>query len=365
MAVRHALTEDGILVAQIDKTFKAHDSPKAFPQSEQDVALIQSLQDVGFETVKEYAEARAGMPEVWKFVIAFASDDAKLGWYDNEAEVEQSLLWRGKKTKDGQSLFRYFDGATMMSYQYPSRVSEEVHCRSDPQTTYCGWGHGFDPERQNAPITSLEVKESKIPGAGRGLFFQKDYPSGTYIAVEQGVHDIMFLPSTTLLIKEMLEKESTDWWEVFEYYLFGYGFSSEFYGGISFSVDGSKMTFINHGCNGTYIMGVNMSITELTAPDTMPAEILDDPFENAVYSPFLDRNHMMYVNGLLDTTLKDVRAGDEVLDNYLAYLNEQNWKDGISDYRAQCKFEQVGAIGSYEKSKEKGNQRPPAIAVPV
>jgi hypothetical protein len=84
----------------------------------------------------------------------------------------------------------------------------------------------------------------------------------------------------------------------------------------------------------------------------MPPELLNDPLDEAIYSPFLDRNHLMFLNGLHDMTIKDVRAGDEVLDNYLAHLTLKNWETGIADFRAMCKFERVGTVSAYEKSKQ-------------
>ena len=312
--------------------------------------FITNIEQVGFQTIKEYSEVHGGFMAVWKFLIAFKDPSYKANWYANEAEIDLKVRERSMPTVSGESPFRYFDGATMMVYQYPSRISEEVFCRTQPTPALCEEGHGFDPERQNAPISAFEVKPSKIPNAGRGVFFKEAFPKGTYIAVDEGVNDMMLLPFALSIIESMLGTEMKDRWKVFQYYIYGYGFYSDFYGMTSSSVDPGILTFINHGCNGTNIMGLT-SVTEMTAdPNKMAEELFHNPVESTVYSPFVDRNHWVYLNAH-DFTTRDVVAGDELTDNYLAYIREDKWATALADYKAQCVSQTKGAVTSYEETE--------------
>jgi hypothetical protein len=322
--------------------------------------LIQYLEDNAFEAVQVYSEARTG------FLMALLDSESKVDWYANEAEVTLKLHERGMETKGGESLFHYFDGATMMSYQFPSRVNEEVHCRSNPLPDLCADGHGFDPTRNNVPSSALEVKQSSILHSGRGLFFKEDFQRGTYFAIDQTVNDMLIMPSTSeLIFTKMLkasDKSVRQKWEIFYYYVWGYAFESDFYGAESISVDPGIATFINHGCNGSQNIGaarlgqsvsgaLSPSLTEMTVSlKEIPEELRQlYRFESTVYSPFVDRNHMVYLHS--DCTTRDVKAGDEVLSSYLEFLIDNEWEQGVLDLQAMCGSEKKqGTVSEYESA---------------
>ena len=74
---------------------------------------------------------------------------------------------RTLRTKSGNSPLRYFDGATMISYQAPSRTIEDVFCKRQPTPFGCGDDEfNFDPELPNVPTSSMEVRTSIIMGVG-------------------------------------------------------------------------------------------------------------------------------------------------------------------------------------------------------
>jgi len=318
-ALYNALGSEGILVAQVGENEYLTDPMRSLLRRGQLQTFIANIEQAGFEGIKEYSEVHGGFLAVWKFLIAFKDGSCKSNWYANEAEIDLKVQHRSMPTALGDSPFRYFDGATMMVYQYPSRISEEVFCRSQPTPALCENGHGFDPERQNAPISALEVKPSSIPNAGRGVFFKQAFRKGTYIAIDEGVNDMMVLPFALEIIEAMLGTDMRHRWKVFEYYIYGYGFYNDFYGLTSSSVDPGILTFINHGCNGSNTMGAT-SVTEMTAdPNEMADEFMNDPVESAVYDPFVDRNHWIYLNAH-DSRTRDVVAGDELTDNYLSYI---------------------------------------------
>ena len=101
-------------------------------------------------------------------------------------------------------------------------------------------------------------------------------------------------------------------------------------------VDSSIMTFVNHGCNGTYNAGLVSEITELTADlNFMPEEFVAKG-HSTLYNPAADRHLPQYTAGA-EISLKPIRAGDEILDNYLAFIAVPSfWMDDVKDLRSQC-----------------------------
>jgi hypothetical protein len=350
-SIFNSLSVDGVFVSQLGEVDMPDKVPDHFLEENE---FVGKLAKEEFTGIKLYTESHGGFMAPWKFTIAFKSHEGKYRWFFNQAEADYELHQRAVETTDSNdSPFLFYDGATHQSYQDSSRISENAFCTSEPTPPYCEKRHGYDPERQNINIQSLQVRSSEIEGAGRGIFFTQDFAKGSYVAIDEGSHNIMFMPSTTHYLQELLKQGYTDQWKTFDFYMFGYGFSHDYYGEAGFSVDPSIMTFINHGCNGTYNMGTVTSVTEMNADhDEMPLDIYENVLESYVYNPFIDRNHHTYLNGY-DVLLRDVKAGEELLDNYVTYLHEGNWKPGLVDYNAQCSNKAAGAIKVYETTTSK------------
>ena len=310
--------------------------------------FMEKLKDFDFIKIEDYAEGHGGFLGVMTFKIAFKCPSCFTQWHSNQAMIDLAIKERSVPTVDGNiKLFRFFDGATMIGYQYPSRVVENVFCREIPTPPYCDALHGFDPYTTNVRLSSLEVKTSLIPNAGRGIFTKIDIPKGSYIGLEEVSRNVIVMPETVHLIQMFLSKAIVNRWKMFDAYLYGLGFSSDFFLDTAYSIDNGILQFLNHGCNGTnHIQQLNT--TESTAdPSTMPEE-LGVTYESTIYNPYVSRSNLNLQN-CGDFTNKDVRAGEELLDTYLAYYTLDTWTRGINDLRAQCSARALGSVGSYEQ----------------
>ena len=119
-------------------------------------------------------------------------------------------------------------------------------------------------------------------------------------------------------------------------------------------MDSSIVTFVNHGCKGSYNVGVETSYHEFSVD-------LDTPMEAAIngkshtgtslFNPVIDRH--LFFSG--DVTVRDIQAGEELLDNYLAFIGgEEAWAHDVNDLRNQCLGQSTeGSVTEYENYVKK------------
>jgi hypothetical protein len=210
----NALADEGVLVIPAVEAARLEDTPHLTGMSD----LRERLKD---DTVMQYGEIHCNMKAPQKIFVAMKSYMNRARWFSNEAEVNLAIQERAVRTKSGQNPILYFDGATMLSYQVPSRVVEEVWCRGNH---VCERKHGFDPDIPNYPVTSFEVKISTVSGGGRGVFAKELIPEGSFMGLEENVYN-MFVPiSTYKLLGEIAEKFPLEYFDLFYVgYLDGYG----------------------------------------------------------------------------------------------------------------------------------------------
>ena len=84
-----------------------------------------------------YEEAHPGFMAPWSTLEAFRDTQTREHWYQNDAKIELQLQKRILRSKSGSSSLRYFDGASMNSYQLPSSAFETVHYRQEEAPKDC------------------------------------------------------------------------------------------------------------------------------------------------------------------------------------------------------------------------------------
>ena len=111
-------------------------------------------------------------------------------------------------------------------------------------------------------------------------------------------------------------------------------------GEASAGVEPTLLCFVNHGCNGSYNMGHETAFTEQTAR-------LEDAYDplHEIYQPTLDR--LILDSPHHERTLRDIEAGDELLDNYLAFADEDDFLEHVRELVAMCNGE-MGRVMAYE-----------------
>jgi len=342
-AFANALGDEGLLVAQVGSEYD--DATRRF---------MEVLAEEGFESIVAFGEASNRK----SFLLAVSNRDARVNWFKNEAEVQLAARNRILPTKSGKEGPLFFDGASMMHYQFPSRVIETAWCRE--QSHACEGGHGFDPLVPNVPVSLFEVKPSSITNGGRGVFSKRFIPKGSIVGLEECVHGMHAYSTTYELLEsayEFLGSMSSFWSTLYLGYFDGYGWMEKTHGRASVGIDAGIMTFVQHGCCGKYNIGVKLNMTESTvdAPDAQSSlqEILGNEHRYA-FNPFAERHFPLWQCEKSMTTLHDIEAGEEMFDNYLMYGGEEDWEENLAELKTMCSGG-IGTVTQYED--EKANNR--------
>lgn len=205
----NALGPDGILISQAGGAPAMTDPSDTHSRGDKNRnTFVETLNELGIESTVEYTEAHCGFESPWTFLVSFKSAETQERWVSGEAQVNLEIQKRSTRRKDGKLPFDYFDGATMVSYQHTGKARATVFCRRDPAPDGCNGGYGytpgFDPERENVPMSSLNVSTSLVgKNAGRGVFTLVDIPANSYIGLEKQVQPIEFEASARPLIEKM------------------------------------------------------------------------------------------------------------------------------------------------------------------
>ena len=113
------------------------------------------------------------------------------------------------------------------------------------------------------------------------------------------------------------------------------------------------MTYVNHGCNGTYNVGAQLKENEMTVElGQGPKGIYDDD-GNDIYNLFEERHYPMWECGKF-VTLRDIQPGEELLDNYLAFgggVDLNDWENNLLELKTMCSGGK-GKIHMYEEDED-------------
>ncbi len=138
--LKRILNDGGILVFNAGSDVRAVDSKTTAHSTSREVSTVQStlsksLAELGFIHVKQYNDNLAAYPNPKAFVVAFSDDDTAKNWNRNEAQINRIIRDRTLSTKSGDTLFKLFDGSTMVSY---SRFEQYVdNCNTHPDPRWC------------------------------------------------------------------------------------------------------------------------------------------------------------------------------------------------------------------------------------
>ena len=131
--------------------------------------------------------------------MATKNPDSVSRFFSNEAAINLAIAARLRATVDGKPSLRYFDGATMASYQQPSRFVEDIWCITDGAN--CNGKHGFDPSIAETRLEATHVlTEDKESAQGPILLSSKRVPKSTYLNLYESTQSLLVPPSSYELL---------------------------------------------------------------------------------------------------------------------------------------------------------------------
>jgi len=362
----NGLSPDGVFVVQLGKSKMITDPPDEMGRFKDTALMIDALGKAGFVSIHTYDEGHSHFYMPWSYLVAFKDYKSRAAWFRTAPQIQIELRKRLVETRSGKPVLRYFDAATMIGYQLPSKAQETVHCRKEDvwedEWNECNELIGHHGIHNLRASEYLKVGKSGLgDSAGRGLFATKDIPMDSAIAHEGSSLSFHFPPLTWSVIDKLREWARKD--ENYEKLIFvddkissvhtyaeGYGYGATFLGEPNMAVESGIMLFMNHGCNGTNNYGQETDLNEMSVDLKSITEVPEEfTFRgNAPYSPVFDRNwrHALNLGGY---TLRDIKAGDELFTTYLSLAgNLENFKEEVMTLRRQCMGEDVGIITQYE-----------------
>jgi len=267
-------------------------------------------------------------------------------------EIHQRI----KRSNSGQSMLKYFDSTVMKSYEVPNKVYETVFCRKLPTPESC---YQFDGD-SSLSIGDLEVRQSQVgDNGGRGLFTKIDIAKNSPIVLPESINNVFFPSSTVDGIKHVIDYYEDAPVKVVFDYMDGYGWETNMRGHDEYCVDASILCFANHGCNGSHNIDdwqYNESNDYLTERNVTLEQIKQENLR-PIYDPYIDR-HLPHVFNDIEYALRDIKAGEELLCNYVDYSsNDDEFGEEMATLRAMCSGMKGYVTSLEEKKITEGNKR--------
>jgi len=352
-----ALSDDGVMVFQLGGAPYALDPPDEHTWSARRKDLIKLLEDVGFVDLRTYEDANCGFSDAWVFLIASKSKKSRSQWFMSAADLEVEKHWRLLRTNNGIPTLQYFDSGVMSNYRYPHKAFESIYCASSPTPKSCLSNNVFQDRQPDVPLSDFEVRMSSVgDGSGRGVFTKVDIKKGSTIARRTFRYPVLFPHFATGHLYNYYTKSKT-FQDLFSY-VDGYGYQSLLRGEDTYLVDSSILTFINHGCNGTYNVdiGTSSSVTKDYYITEQNASIQDrEDQKGETYDPVTDRRD----GGgwaVIDIALRDIAAGEEILCNYVFFTEDSAWLKELNTLKKICNGEEIGLIVKSEMEHMRQNE---------
>ena len=100
--------------------------------------------------MKSFGEGHGQFMAPWEFRAVFMDSKSNARWHAGASWFDLELAKRAIKTKSGASPFKYLDGAQhVASYQYASRIEEDIYCKNEPEPASCRTARAYDKEAPN------------------------------------------------------------------------------------------------------------------------------------------------------------------------------------------------------------------------
>lgn len=196
---------------------RRHSQPYQFIIAKKDISLLSYRMSTEAETM-------------------LAIRKAELVYNDVDDYIKNNNEYNHNDYKDKNIPYIHFDAATMQTYEFPSRIMEDMWCidvySTMNETDHCFQYQTFDPSIPVIPSSAFEVRTSTVANGGRGVFSINNVPKDTYIGLKDMVQG-MFVPPVAYALLTTTALNVVDYTPYFDClldgYLNGYGWVESVY----------------------------------------------------------------------------------------------------------------------------------------
>jgi hypothetical protein len=208
-ACSNALGEHGVFVVQIGESASDRDYPLDFGKERRLLQFRYHLMNSGFGTIldvrwdkcSQYSEAHCDFGYPWSYQLGMKSPDSVARFFLSEAEVNLAVSKRIRRTINGEHSLRYFDGATMVSYQQPNRATENVWCMTEGAK--CKGKHGFDADIPDVSLASGFRLDDSEDNGKFSLVVDKELPERSYLGLDESTTSVLVPPAAYNFLKNV------------------------------------------------------------------------------------------------------------------------------------------------------------------
>lgn len=348
-----AATESGVISFRLGRT-------EELAVGERTAATVGRLSRFGVRSTHVYEELYVPGRPSYQIVVACLRFSCREEWYANAARTEYKLRSRLSPTAS----LTHYDAATAVQHQRPHKRVERLFCETTtatrPPPLSCETHRGFASTLRNVYASDFSLRPSAIgDGVGLGMFARTNVPAGASLAVEQRLDPVYFDPGMIANV------EAFEWTATtngdgrrtaptprdISLYVDHYGFESDSLGRPEWFVESGILSFANHGCGGTWNAGpatrldprahghecrrAEVEVETRSESDEGPSSRWTEPC-GIGHDPVVDR-HRTQVNSVVTTALRDLRAGEEILTNYLPYVKNSDDREAYArELRTMC-----------------------------
>lgn len=355
-----ALSDNGIIVLQLGMAPNLNSPAEEFSIDSRRDLLTQSMARIGFKSLHTYEEGACGFDAPWAFLVAMKDSSQRANWNRGVAELDYQVYARMKETHSGAPALKFFDSNTMQRYKIPNKSHETVFCRKNPVPESCNIFNARS-NRIDFPIENFEVKEATVGNnGGRGLFPMVDIKEGSTLGLWENLKYVR-INSRSIELLEWHNYYNPEFklGRVLDY-IYGYGWSAN-HGANSedYFVDSGIFAFINHGCDGSFNIESKQSSLHMHYMEGLrltERNALSEHYNKwfpgrEIFDPYMDR-HYLHHNAYHPIAMRDIAAGEEILDNYVFHTeNEDVWYDYTQYLQRICDGKEDGEVKIFEERR--------------
>lgn len=123
-------------------------------------------------------------------------------------------------------------------------------------------------------------------------------------------------------------------------------------------MDTSILTFVNHGCHGSYNIGDPTETTLEDGERSTEQNATFDDLEESIHDKLLNPFRFRHMEPMFEKAIRDIKAGDELFCDYSFFTTGKHFDLALDELKKMCNGEKsIGLITQVEMRKKLHDQK--------